>query len=249
MNGTEFKTLMSYIKELKSRYFKALSAFYAYEGMRENLATNLLGEEKAQANAETMGRYKDFFVPAQEALRVYFFIELAKLFDASDESLHINKVVNFTASNIKRLDVDAFREYNSGQSRSFLEDLAKEYKGVAHTDLQEIRDRLNVHRKSLEKLKTYRDEWLAHDDVKKSDLPNITGEEIRALFEVLAKILNSLTGKLNSESSMWDHIERDVKHHTKLVIEHLRRFRPYQLKEIHDETEEKIRRYNAGETV
>lgn len=249
MKGAEFKTLMSYIKELKSRYFRALSAFYAYEGMRENLATNLLGETEAQANAEAMGRYKDFFVPAQEALRVYFFIELAKLFDASAESLHINKIVNFTASNIERLDVGAFREYNNGQSRSFLEELAKGYKGVAHTDLQEIRDSLNAHRESLEKLKTYRDEWLAHDDLKKSELPNITGEEIRALFDVLAKILNSLTGKLNSESSMWDHIERDIKHHTKLIIEHLRRFRPYQLKEIHDETEEKIQQYKAGETV
>jgi hypothetical protein len=244
---SEFSVLMKYINDLRSRYFKALSAFYAYEGMRENVAINLLGETEAQANADTMGRYKDFFVPAQEALRVYFFIELAKLFDASDEALHINKVVNFTESNIQRLNVDAFKEHNSGQTREFLELLATEYKGVAHSDLTEIRDSLNAHRESLEKLKTYRDEWLAHDDIHKSELPNITGEEIRALFEVLAKILNSLTGKLNSESTMWDHVERDVKHHTKLVVEYLRRFEPYRLQEIHAEAEERLKRYKAGE--
>lgn len=246
---SEFGTLMAYINDLRSRYFKALSAFYAYEGMRENVAINLLGKAEAQANAETMGRYNNFFVPAQEALRVYFFIELAKLFDASDESLHITKIVNFTESNIKRLNVEAFMEHNSGQSRAFLEQLATEYKGVAPADLKEIRVSLEAHKDSLEKLKTYRDEWLAHDDIHKSELPSITGEEIRALFEVLAKILNSLTGKLNSESSMWDHVERDVKHHTKLVVEYLRRFEPYRLQEIRAETEDRIRRYKAGETA
>src|SRR3989344_2075967 len=126
---SEFGTLMAYINDLRSRFFRAQSAFYAYEGMREVAATNLLGEEDAKANVETIGKYRNFFVPAQEALRVYFFMELAKLFDASDESLHITKVVNFTESNIKQLNVEAFMEHNSGQSRAFLEQLATEYKG------------------------------------------------------------------------------------------------------------------------
>lgn len=241
--------MMAYIKDLRSRFFKAQSAFYAYEGMREVAAINLLGKEEAEANVETIGKYRNFFVPTQEALRVYFFIELAKLFDASDESLHITKIVNFTESNIKKLDVEAFKAHNSGQSRVFLEQLATEYKGVAPADLKEIRESLNAHQESLGKLKTYRDEWLAHDDIHKSELPSITGEEIRALFEVLAKILNSLTGKLNSESTMWDHVERDVKHHTKLVVEYLRRFEPYRLKEIRAETEERIQRYKTGNTA
>lgn len=228
----EFSILMEYIEKLKERYFNVLQAFYAYEGMTENVASTLLGEKEARANADIIIKYRYFFQPAREALRVYFFIELAKLFDASDEALHITKVVNFTESNIKRLNVDAFQEHNSGQGREFLEQLVMEYQGVAHSDFIEIRDSLNKHQMSLEKLKTYRNKWLAHDEIHKPELPNLTDDEILALFEVIARILNTLSDRLNYQVTMWDHIKRNVKHHTKLVVEHLRRFEPYRLKEI-----------------
>jgi len=229
---TEFKTLMGYAKSMHRRYFHALSAFYAYEALREAVAVNLIGKSEAEENAKTIGDFKNFFLPAQEALRVYFFLELAKMFDSSEQALHINKILNFTESNLKSLTVEAFKEYNQNQDRTFLEDLAKEYKGMAYADLVTIRDMLKKHKSTLEKLDTYRNKWLVHDDISKPELPAISGEEIKDLFDVLAKMLNSITGQLNSESWMYSHIEDDAKHHTKLVIDHLRRFEPYRLKEI-----------------
>src|SRR3989338_7754739 len=74
--STEFKTLMDYAKEMHHRYFRALSAFYAYEGLREVLATNIVGQSEAEENAKTIGKYSGLFTPSQEALRVYFFLEL-----------------------------------------------------------------------------------------------------------------------------------------------------------------------------
>lgn len=245
MGAKKFQTLMEYINELRSGYYKALSAFYAYEALREAKAINIHGQSKAEANVVVLNTFKNFFLPAEEALRVYFFLELAKLFDASDQSLHINKVVNFTESNVRDLNVDAFKEYNSEQPRAFLDDLVNEYKGVAHDDLTEIRDLLKTHDDALEKLKTYRDKWLAHNDINKPDLPDITGEEIRALFDVLAKILNSLTSKLNSSTSLWDHVERDTKWHVNMVIDYLHRFEPYRLKEIDEECKRKIEEYKS----
>ena len=79
----EFKTLMDYAKAMHSRYFHALSAFYAYEAIKEVFAPNIVGQSEAEENAKTIGRYNNFFMPAQEALRVYFFLELAKIFDSS----------------------------------------------------------------------------------------------------------------------------------------------------------------------
>lgn len=200
-----------------------------------------MGDAEANANIDTINRYKNFFLPTREALRVYFFIELAKLFDDSDQSLHIAKVVNFTESNIKRLNVEAFREYNSAQSREFLVELVKGYEGVSSVDIKDIRDNLNAHKESLDKLTTYRDQWLAHSDLHKIESLDITGVELRELFDLLAKILNSLTGKLNRASTMWDHVEGNTKHDTKLVIDHLRRFEPYRLKEIEAEHEERLK--------
>lgn len=71
--NSEFKNLMEYAKEMHRRYFFALSAFYAYEGLREIIAPNVVGQNEAEKNVKTIGRYKDFFNPAKEALRIYFF--------------------------------------------------------------------------------------------------------------------------------------------------------------------------------
>lgn len=230
--NTDFKTLMDYANAMHSRYFHALSAFYAYEAMKEVLAPNIVGQSDAEENAKTIGRYNNFFMPAQEALRIYFFLELAKMFDSSQQALHINKILNFTATNLKKLTVDAFKEYNQNQPRAFLETLVNEYRGMDHKELVTIRKMLEEHKNTLEKLDTYRNKWLAHDDKKKLELPSITGEEIKVLFDVLVKMLNSITGQLNSESWTYSHVEDDVKHHARLVVDHLRRFEPYRLKEI-----------------
>ncbi len=143
------------------------------------------------------------------------------------------RTLNFTESNLKTLTVDAFKEYNQNQPRAFLETLVNEYKGMDHNDLAAIKKNLE-HKATLEKLDKYRNKWLAHDDIKKPKLPAISAEEIRALFDVLAKMLNSITGRLNSESWTYSHVEDDVKHHTRLVVDHLRRFEPYRLKEIEE---------------
>lgn len=235
-SSTEFKTLMEYAKEMHQRYFRAISAFYAFEALKEVRAPNIVGQSDAEENAKTMARYNGLFTPTEEALRVYFFLELAKMFDSSKQALHINKILNFTASNLKKLAVDAFNEYNKSQPRAFLETLVNEYKGMDHKELIVIKEMLNKHKTTLEKLETYRDKWLAHDDKKKPKLPSITGEEIKALFEVLAKMLNAITGKLNSESWTYSHVEGDVKNHIKLVVDHLRRFELYRLQEIEKNT-------------
>lgn len=166
-NSSEFKTLMEYAKEMHHRYFRAISAFYAFESLKEVRAPNIVGQSDAEENAKTMARYNGLFTPAEEALRVYFFLELAKMFDSSKQALHINKILNFTASNLKKLTVDAFKEYNRSQPRAFLETLVNEYKGIDHKELIAIKEMLNKHKTTLNKLETYRDKWLAHDDKKK----------------------------------------------------------------------------------
>jgi hypothetical protein len=241
---SEFKTLVKYIDQLRSRYFKTLSAFYGYEALREAKASNILGQEKAEENVEIIKRYSNFFLPTEEALRVYFFLELAKLFDASNQSLHIDKIINYTESNLKHLTSDAFKEYNNKEGREFLNELAEGYKGIEHSDLLEIRNLLEKHKEPLEKLRIYRDKWLAHEDINKPDLPNITGIELHGLFKVLEKILNILTTKLNSSSTLWDHVERNVKDDVNRVLDHLGRFEPYRIKEIEEEFAREIAKHS-----
>ena len=242
LKPTEFKTLMDYTKEMHHRYFRAFSAFYAFEALKEVRAPNIVGQSDAEENAKTMAKFNGLFTPAEEALRVYFFLELAKMFDSSKKALHINKILNFTASNLKKLTVETFKEYNQSQPREFLETLVNEYKGIDHNELVTIKEMLNEYKVTLKKLDIYRNKWLAHDDKKKPELPAITGEEIKSLFDVLAKTLNSITGRLNSESWTYSHVEDDVKHHVRLVVDHLRRFEPYRLKEIEEKYQVELER-------
>lgn len=231
----EFKKLMAYIDELRSAYCATLSAFYTYKALREATDPDVNEASRATENGAIMSTFTSFFTPTKEALRVYFFIELAKLFDSSNQSLHIEKVINFTESNIKHMTVDAFEEYNSKQPRAFLDELVKAYRGISHADLVEIRNLLSAHSASLEKLRTYRDKWLAHNDIKKPDLPTINEDELRSLFAILEKILNVLTSNLNGSSSTWSHIERNAQDHTHMVLNYLHRFEPYRRKEIENE--------------
>lgn len=238
----EYSILMLHLKKLHSRYFHALCAFYAYEGMLEIAAPNIVGDSEAKENVKTMDKYRNFFVIAQEALQHYFFLELGKLFDASNQSLHINKVVNFTESNLKKLTVDAFKEYN--QDRQLLKELTERYKGIEHSDLDIIKDLLDKQKSTIQKLKTYRDSWVAHDDAKKPQRPVISAQEIKDLFDTIKKILNTISGKLNDETWSYSHVEGDVKNHVNLVIDHLRRFEPYRMKEIDVEQRSNTKRLN-----
>lgn len=231
---------MSHLKILHSRYYHALCTFYAYEGMLEIAAPNIVGESEAKENVKIMNKYRNFFVIVQESLQHDFFLELGKLLDASNQSLHINKVVNFTENNLEKLTVDAFKAYN--QDRQLIKELTERYKGVEHSDLVIIKNLLDSQKSTIEKLKTYRDSWIAHDDAKKPQRPIINVQEVKDLFDVLKKILNTISGKLNDETWSYHHVEQDVKRDVNLVIDHLRRFEPYRLKEIEIKLDKKYKK-------
>ncbi len=231
-NSKDFEKLISYLNKLRSRYFHALSAFFVYKTLEEARAPNIVGDKNARDNSSVMTDFKNFFIPSKEALRIYFFLELAKMFDVSNESLHIEKIVNYTQSQIKKLTVDSFKEFN--QDRDFLEELVKNYKGINQKDIKDIKEILEKNKDVLQRLKNYRNQYLAHDQIQKEKIL-ISEEEISNLFEVLGKIMNLISSKLNHSSSIWSHVENDCKNDTTLVLNYLKRFEFYRLKEIDKE--------------
>ena len=225
----EFKTLFEYIKNLHSRYFHALSAFYVYEGLLELSAPNISGQKGAERNIKTMNRFKNFFIMSKEALRIYFLLELAKLFDESKQSLHINKIVNFAGSNIKALSKNDFLEFHQG--RTFIDELFKQYKAVDKNDLKEIKTKTKKHEAIIKKLDDYRNQYLAHEDKQKKKV-NINSGEIQELFKLIAEILNLFSSRLDFSTTAYSHVEKECKGDIKRVAEYLNRFEPYRLKEI-----------------
>lgn len=214
---------------MKSRYFFALSAFHVYETLNELVEPNKVGQKTAEKNIVVVDNYKNFFLPSKEALRIYFFLELAKLFDTADDSLHITKLVNYTQSNLPKLKVEDFIKHN--QNRKLIDNIVKNYRGISRSDLKGIKAEINKNKKIIEKLKTYRDQYLTHDDRIKEEV-SITGKEVFALFSILKKILNLFSSKLNSSTTIYQNAEEYTKIDTTRVIDSLNKFEPYRLKEI-----------------
>jgi hypothetical protein len=240
----EFNTIILYVEKIKERYFVALSAFHIFETFIELVDLNIVGQEILEKNKKIIENdFSSFFFPSKEALRVYFFLELAKLFDIADDALHVTKIVNYTQSNIAKLTVDDFAEYSQKQDKNFIAELVREYKGVNHEDLSAIKFEIEKNEDIIKRLKTYRDQYLAHDDINKDEI-NITGEEIRILFNIIEKIIGIFLSKLISTSVMYDNAKIDTKDKTKMVVDYLKRFEPYRLKEINELyglTEEEIK--------
>jgi len=236
----EFNITISYIEKMKSRYFHALSAFHIYETLNELLAPNIVSQDVAEKNVVVIRNYINFFLPSKEALRIYYFLELAKLFDTADESLHITKLINYTQINISKLKAEDFKKYN--QNRELVDDLVKSYQGINHDDLKNVKAELDKNKEIIEKLKTYRNQYLAHDDKTKDEV-TITGEEVYKLFSMLKKILNLFSAKLDSSTTIYQSAEEYTKTDTKRVIDHLKRFEPYRLKEIDEECKKELEKY------
>ncbi|MFW6026378.1 MAG: hypothetical protein ACOCRX_08545 [Candidatus Woesearchaeota archaeon] len=236
-NTKEFEKLMKYIKKMHDRYTFAIYSFYAWESLQELKAPNVVGQDKAEENLDIIKKYNSFFASAEESLRIHFFLELAKIFDNSNQSLHVDKIINITESNINNLTVEEFKEYNKNQDRAFAKELVEKYKRIEYSDIKDLREIRNKHSDSIEKLKIYRNKWLAHDDIKKPEPPGINPAEIKSLFKIILKILNLISGKLNNEKWMYNHVEDGVKDDTYSIVDNLRKFELYRKKEIRDDLE------------
>lgn len=227
----EFVKFQEYLKRLRTIYFNALCAFHAYEAIEELKAPNIIGKMEAEANVVILNRFKNFFVIARHTLNFYFLMELAKILDDAKQSLHLTKLINFANSNKKKLNVEEFKKLNL--DRVFIQDLADRYEGVKKEDFEKIEKKLEETKNIREKIKKYRDQNLAHEDLKKERI-NISQAEVIKILDLIAEILNIFSNKTDFSTTSYSHIEGDCKKDTKNMFEYLKRFEPYRLKEIEE---------------
>lgn len=238
----EFVKLQSLLKRSHNALYNAYSHFLVWDSMKRLMAGNVSGETEAAENVVTINRFKNFFLPSLEANRKIFAIELAKVFDSNKKSLSLRKIINYARSNKKKLTSADFKEFN--EKREHVDSLAVGYVGITEDLLKQCEKKLIELDAVIRKLKKFRNTKLAHDQIAETDTI-LTVEEAEMLFERSGEILNLLSSALNHES--WAHLhEKDwTQHHTKSVIDYLRKYEPYRLKEI-----DSLARFaDAGKTI
>jgi len=202
-----FEKLKDELIKLHFRLFKGYLHFQVWNAIKNQMAPNLVGEEKANQNVKTINRYKGFFSPTIEAHKKIFALELAKFYDLDKQSLSIVKIINFARSNIKKLTVTEFEDFNKG--RPLLDSLIENYSGVSEELLKECENILlqnGLELKSgksvfildspIEKLKYIRDKYISHNQIKVLE-KTMSIEEFENLFQVTSELLNKIYYALN----------------------------------------------------
>lgn len=231
----KFKRIQKAIKSISNELLDAYVSFFIFDALRTLRAPNKIGGKKAEQNVKTMTHYGSFFSQTERAHHVNFLLVLSRFFDDSKQSLSLIKTKNWAASDRKSLDAETFLSLN--KDRYAVESLAKAYEGLTAEDLKKIEEDLKKHSRYIKKLIDVRNKTIAHKDSKGPAPKGLTVNDVLLLFQLVERILNTLANKLDHNTFSFGHAQDDAKRDTELVIEHLKRFEPYRLKEIKDKYE------------
>jgi hypothetical protein len=214
--STEYETLHSFIARIRAMHQEAYCAFKVYEQLNELRAPNIVGQEVADRNAAAMSGFTGFFSSAERALNLHFLITIAKIFDYSSDALRIEKLINFAEQNQKKLTAKEFQEFH--KDRQYIEDLAASYEGINKDDLLDISKRLDAARPIIEKIKVHRDTKLAHEDLKKKSIEDLTYAEIEEILNLSHDILNIFSSKTSHETTSYMMLEKQSIEDTQSLI-------------------------------
>ncbi len=231
MDEKPFADLVKHLKNLMDQLSSAYMSFAIYDAMMEEKAPNLLGKEKADENVKTINKFNHFFGPIEWAVFVHAMLTLAKFFDKGDRPLSIFTIIEFIKAHRDKLTAADFKEHF--KDRIGVEELSNAYKDVTDDQLIEIEDEIQKNKPLIEKLKTLRDQYFAHNDINKKEV-KINSGEILELFKIVEEIMQKICGAAMEETWGFDPLRETCKEDTSTVIDHLQRFEPYRLKEIEE---------------
>jgi hypothetical protein len=206
----DFDKLLGYTKKLQSRYLNTLAALMIFDRLDEAIVAKKVGKKKAKQNVKIINYHLYFFQTTKEAIRCHFLIELAKFFDIDKrmQSLTIKSVIQFSENNLSSFSTENFLKYH--KNRHIFPELFKEYKPLNKNNLSSFTKRLRHNKDRIERLKTYRDKWLAHDDLEKIKI-DITKKDVATLMKIIKDLVDLLHLKLEFSSTIYQNYEENPK--------------------------------------
>lgn len=203
-----FAKAFEWTEKLRGRYLHTLATFRIFERFKKRSAPNIVGKKRAEANAHIFSQNIYFFAPLQEAARCYFFVELAKFFDSNprEQSLTIKLLLDLVDKNFSSFSKEKFQEYHS--DRDFIPELFEHYEPFSRADIKKIRQRLARNKKVIANLKSYRDKFLVHADLKYEEI-HITGPQIKVLLRIVKDTIDLFYKKLDFVSNDYRNYDQE----------------------------------------
>lgn len=219
-----FEKLTKLIEKLRSRYIQTLAAHKIFMELNRVKAYSYYGKGTADKNVKILKKYLYYFNPTKEGIRYYILIELAKFFEKSfnRQSLTIEHVLDYTEKNLNVLGKEHFKQYHKDREfRSY--DIEKEYIAIVQEDIDKFRRRLKRNEEKIKRVKDYRDEYLAHDDLKRGSY-KIKYKDISTLLSIVKDIVDFYYKKLHWASNLYENFEKEPVRNSKKLFSDLREF-------------------------
>lgn len=217
--ANEYLEVKERLKRIESIFLNAYCEYITFNEIEKLRAPDLIGEDEASKNLELLNHYQNFFQVTIEALKMSFLTKTAKLFDTHRDSLHLDSLINFIASNKDNLTVEEFTKQN--KDRPFLSELIKKYSPFTNEDILMLRTKLKEASDIRERIKTYRDKSLSHEDLKIKKV-DIYRDDIDKLFKLLREILNFISNKIDFSTTTFTIAKEDCQRDVKSLIDNLK---------------------------
>lgn len=173
----------------------------------------LMVEDEVSAHA--LNRYRGLFLPARNALLWMTFMQFAKVFDRDPRTVSLRNLLTAAEKDRERLTPYATEE-----------------------DLQRLLNQIDVSDDLLTRLKSLRDQRIAHHDaIRKGDQRLLYGE-MQQLVEEVKAFYNSLTSYHDQSTTLFDYLVREAERHTSQVVNIMR-----------EERDRSVRRFKKSDTA
>lgn len=222
-NTVYFKNITGWMERIKSRYLYTLAAHKTFLELDRAKTISYSGKNLAYKNVDILKKYSYYFLTSKEGIRYYLIIELAKFFevDTKGDSLTLDHLLKYTETNLRFLSKDYFKEYH--KEREFLQKDIDRLDEITLIEINNFKNRISKNKEKIQRIKNYRDKYIAHDQLKKKTYL-VNTRDITTLLNLVRDIINFYYKKLEWASILYENFEKEPVIHTKKIFTDLRRY-------------------------
>ena len=200
----------SAISLASSRMLSAFGAYSMWKWMNQAININNSGGKKeADRNVEIFNTYTMVFGQLIKSTYKSFVADLSIFFDKNYED-------TFTIDNLLVLGKDRFSPQDIIELKTKIAEIKKS------------------HGKNISFLNELRNADVAHQEMD-SKSRHLEYINIENLFKAAQEILNLISNKYNNSIHWWDHVEKEMGHQMKWLVDNLERGESVRLEEIRKE--------------
>lgn len=234
-NSIRFEKLLKYGIRLRDRYLHFISAYKLFDELNKLSAPNKIGIKKAEANVNIFNKYKYFILTSKESLRCYFLIELSKFFDEDkkrNQTLSIQGIIEHALLDVNSFSTIEFKKYH--KDRVIIPELFENFTPLSKKDLIKIKNRIEKNNNIINRVKNYRDKYLAHDDIEKIDIP-LNKKDVDILLKIVKDTITLLYKKLDFSSNSYDNYEKEPIKNINDLVNDLKEYEQIRLDKLEKE--------------